>query len=107
VVDTAIHWVPLTAPEDVWETWRGIDQAARLRVLVDAYGLGDSDRSLLVDLAVTGAQGSWLRMRAAAEQRGGGWARMWDEGVGDVIRRREEWLVSSRRTLNEVLLRDR
>jgi hypothetical protein len=107
VVNTAVHWAPLAAPEDVWQTWQGIDQADRFRVLVDAYGLDDTGRTQLVDLAVAGAQGSWLRMRAAAEQRGGGWARMWDQGVGEVIRRREEWLVCSRRTLNEALLRGR
>jgi hypothetical protein len=31
-------------------------------------------------------------MRHRAEVDGGGWRRMWDEGVGDVIKRREAWL---------------
>ncbi len=31
-------------------------------------------------------------MKHHAETRGGGWQRMWDEGVGDVIKRREAWL---------------
>lgn len=106
LVNTAVHWAPLAAPEDVWRTWQGVDQAGRWRVLVDAYGLGEADRGQLVDHAIAGAQGSWLRMRAAAEQLGGGWARMWQEGAGDRIRRREEWLASSRRRLNDALLRD-
>jgi hypothetical protein len=44
------------------------------------------------------------RMRAAAEQLGGGWARMWSEGVGDAIARREQWLRASRPTLDAALL---
>jgi hypothetical protein len=31
-------------------------------------------------------------MKHRAETLGGGWQRMWDEGVGDVIKRREAWL---------------
>jgi hypothetical protein len=43
-------------------------------------------------------------MRAAAEQLGGGWARMWDEGVGDAIRRRERWLMDHGDRLTAALL---
>jgi len=32
-------------------------------------------------------------MRGAAEHYGGGWAQMWNDGVGDLIRRRRAWLV--------------
>jgi len=35
---------------------------------------------------------SWYLMKQRAETRGGGWQRMWDEGVGEVIKRREAWL---------------
>jgi hypothetical protein len=35
---------------------------------------------------------SWHLMKERAEIDGGGWQRMWDEGVGDVIKRREAWL---------------
>jgi hypothetical protein len=31
-------------------------------------------------------------MRWRAEHLGGGWARMWQEGVGDRIERRRAWL---------------
>lgn len=31
-------------------------------------------------------------MKHIAEEQGGGWARMWQEGVGDRIKRREAWL---------------
>lgn len=32
-------------------------------------------------------------------QLGGGWARMWVEGAGDTIRRRQAWLVEQRERL--------
>ncbi len=42
-------------------------------------------------------------MRHAALHRGGGWARMWDEGVGDVIRRSHDWLRAERGALEAAL----
>jgi Ser/Thr protein kinase RdoA (MazF antagonist) len=94
--NTAMHWVPLRPPADIWPTWTAVDQMARLRVFADAYGLSIEDRAALPALAVERAGTGWLRMRAAAEQHGGGWARMWAEGVGDAIRRREAWLIERR-----------
>jgi hypothetical protein len=35
-------------------------------------------------------------MKWNADNLGGGWARMWDEGVGDVISRRVAWFASVR-----------
>lgn len=103
--NTAMHWVPLRAPEDVWPTWRGkIDQAARLRIFADAYGLSAVDRLKLPDLGVERAGLTWQRMKASAEQLGGGWRRMWDEGVGDQILRRRDWLTSHRQELISALL---
>jgi Ser/Thr protein kinase RdoA (MazF antagonist) len=94
--NTAMHWVPLRAPQDIWPTWRGVDQPTRLRVFADGYGLSAADRLALPELGVARAETTWLRMRAAAQQLGGGWARMWAEGVGDAIRRRQAWLAESR-----------
>ena len=94
--NTAMHWVPLRDPADVWPAWRHVDQAARLRLFADAYGLTADERAGLVDLGVARCDATWLRMRAAAEQLGGGWARMWDDGVGEAIRRRQAWLVRER-----------
>jgi hypothetical protein len=97
--NTAMHWVPLRPPEDVWSTWRGVDQPARLRVFADAYGLTSAERASLPEVGIAHADISWLRMRASAEQFGGGWARMWADGVGDAIRRRQAWLAASRQEL--------
>jgi Ser/Thr protein kinase RdoA (MazF antagonist) len=104
VWNTATHWVPMRAPADVWPTWAGVDQAARLRVLADGYGLTAAERATIVDLGIVRTDVSWRRMRAAAEQLGGGWARMWEAGVGDAIRRRERWLAEQRDALTAALL---
>jgi len=96
--NTAMHWVPLRPPEDVWPTWPAAarNQLARLRLFADAYGLSTEDRVALPALGVERARFSFRRMREAAEQHGGGWARMWAEGVGDATRRREAWLTAHR-----------
>ena len=101
--NTAMHWVPLRAPQDVWPTWAPVDQPRRLRLFADAYGLSAAERRALPDLGIAHADRSWLRMRASAEQLGGGWARMWAAGVGDAIRRRQSWLIASREALLEAL----
>lgn len=101
--NTAMHWVPLRDPADVWPTWRGVDQMARLRVFAEAYGLTGPQRGDIVDLGIVRADASWLRMRARAERLGGGWARMWDEGVGELIRRRKAWLAAMKPELKRAL----
>jgi hypothetical protein len=103
--NTAMHWVPLRPPGDVWPTWYGVNQFDRLRLFADAYGLTTDERTALPDLGITHADGGWHRMRAAAEQLGGGWARMWRAGVGDAIRRRRRWLVEHRNDLLDALTR--
>jgi hypothetical protein len=105
VVNTAMWWVPLMPPEDRDPAFASGDVPDRLARFVDAYGLEDGGRAAFVDVAVAGATRSWHRMRAAAEQRGGGWARMWAEGVGDRILRRRAWLLDERASLEEALRR--
>lgn len=102
--NTAMHWVPLRPAADVWPTWRGIDRFARLRRFADAYGLSADERAALPDLGITLAGGSWRRMKASAEQLGGGWARMWADGVGDAIRRRQRWLADEKANVLAALL---
>jgi Ser/Thr protein kinase RdoA (MazF antagonist) len=103
VVNTATHWVPLRDPVDVWPGWSTTKQPARLRLLADAYGLTAARRSSLVDVAVARADRMWLSMRGAAEHYGGGWAQMWDHGVGDLIRRRRAWLIDRSDDLRRAL----
>jgi Ser/Thr protein kinase RdoA (MazF antagonist) len=102
--NTAMHWVPLRPPVDVWPAWQGVDQAARLRRFADGYGLTRAERAALPNLGIERADVTWLRMKAAAETLGGGWARMWAEGVGDAIRRRQAWLSREKPRLLAALL---
>ena len=87
-----LYWAPLNEPQDVDPNLRGLDAPRRCRILADAYGMSDRDRARLVEVAVLRTRRSWHLMKHRAEVDGGGWQRMWDEGVGDVIKRREAWL---------------
>ena len=77
VVNTAMHGVPLRHPDDLAPHWRSLDVPARLRLFADTYGLDRAGREGFAQLAIARAAASRHRMRAAAEQLGGGWARMW------------------------------
>ena len=86
-----LWWGPWMPPADRAPAMRDADPASRARLALDAYGL--DDRSALVPVSVNLAERTWHLMRWRAEHLGGGWARMWDEGVGDRILRRRVWLV--------------
>jgi hypothetical protein len=85
-------WAPFADPRDVDPLLEGVDVPRRARILADAYGLSDADRERIVEVAVVRTRRSWYLMKHRAETHGGGWQRMWDDGVGDVIKRREAWL---------------
>jgi hypothetical protein len=104
VLNTAMWWVPLQHPEDRAPAHAGVDAPARLRLLLDAYGLPAADRGELLDVADRSWRRSWLTMRYNAEHRGGGWARMWADGVGDVIERRRAWFGAERAALRAAAL---
>jgi hypothetical protein len=87
-----LWWGPLNEPLDVAPALRGVDAPRRCRMLADAYGMTERDRLRLVEVAVLRTRRSWFLMKLRAELDGGGWQRMWDEGVGDLIKRREAWL---------------
>ncbi|WP_243062137.1 phosphotransferase [Humibacter sp. RRB41] len=82
-------WMPESDREDVARRLDPVDTGA---LIVDAYGLDDAARATLVDLSINGADRSWFTMKSRAETLGGGWRRMWEEGVGDRILRRAQWL---------------
>ena len=103
VVNTAMWWVPLFPEADRDPALANCDAPTRLAMFVDAYGLTDALRARFCDLAIDGATRSWHRMQANAEQRGGGWARMWAEGVGDRILRRRTWMIEHRATIEAAL----
>lgn len=95
-VNTATHWVPLRARVDAWPGWPTSGQPERLRLLADAYGLTPTQRHGLIDVALSRADRMRLAMKSAADHLGGGWATMWDHGVGDLVRRRRDWLLATR-----------
>ena len=96
-------WVPLADPRDADPLLRDVDVPRRSRILADAYGLSGTDRERIMEVAMLRTRRAWYLMRHQAETRGGGWQRMWDEGVGDVIKRREAWLDRHAATLTAAL----
>ena len=103
VINTAMWWVPLFPPEDRDPALAAVDVPTRLSTFVDSYGLGDAERMAFLEVAIDGATRAWYRMQANAEHRGGGWARMWNDGVGERILRRRAWLLEHRATLDRAL----
>ncbi len=106
VINALIWWAPLTDPVDRDPRLAGLDVPRRCRVFADAYGLGASARADLVGSALIMADRSWLLMQHRARHLGGGWARMWDDGVGEVIRRRRDWLRREGPAITEALLHE-
>jgi hypothetical protein len=98
-----LWWAPLMPPEDRQEVLRDVDAPARARLLVDAYGLGPVERRHVVNVAISSAERSWFTMRERARRDGGGWQRMWDEGVGDRIHRRQAWLADNAAALHQII----
>ncbi len=106
VVNLLLWWAGWMAPEDRNPVFQGVDPGERGRLLVDTYGLSDEEKEWVVPVAISAAQQSWHWMKHRAEDQGGGWRRMWDEGVGDQIRRREHWLVAEQDALRRTLMED-
>jgi hypothetical protein len=98
-----LYWAPLNEPQDVDPGLRGLDAPRRCRILADAYGMSDRDRSRLVEVATLRTRRSWHLMKHRAEVAGGGWQRMWDEGVGEIIKRREAWLERNSAAIDAAL----
>lgn len=95
VANLLLWWGGWQAPEDRDPAFAGVDVAEHARALVDAYGLAAADRAWVVPVSISTADRSWFSMRDRAQRLGGGWARMWAGGVGDVIARRGDWLRNS------------
>ena len=96
-------WAPLFDPRDADPLLREADAPRRARILADAYGLSGTDRERIIESGIMQTRRAWYLMKHRAETRGGGWQRMWDEGVGDVIKRRESWLDRHAATLTAAL----
>ncbi|MFP5347619.1 MAG: phosphotransferase enzyme family protein [Actinomycetes bacterium] len=104
VANTCLHWAPVQDPVDRTRALADADPFRRCRVIADGYGLSRDGRRQMVDVLPRGTRVGWHRMLLAAQTFGGGWARMWDDGVGDVIKRREAWLLAEGPRLAAALL---
>jgi hypothetical protein len=105
VCNLLLWWAPLMPVVDRESAVRDVNAVARAALLVDEYGLGADDRQQVVPVARNSADRAWYSMRNRAERLGGGWQRMWDEGVGDRILRRQQWLTEHADELSEALTR--
>jgi hypothetical protein len=103
LANTAMHWVPLCDPSDRATVHSGVNIGARLRLMLDAYGRDVVSAAGLLEACALRFAGGYDAMRWNAEHLGGGWARMWREGVGEVIRRRVAWFDSERASLAAAL----
>jgi hypothetical protein len=97
-------WAPLGDPADAGPLLKDVDVPRRCGILADAYGMSRADRERVVDVAIVRSRRSWHLMRRRADQLGGGWQRMWDEGAGDQINRRLAWLERNAHTLRQALI---
>ncbi|MEU8268218.1 phosphotransferase [Sphaerisporangium sp. NPDC049002] len=86
------HWAPIADPIDRDPLQRDLDVGARLRLFCDAYGFEARDRRRLLELSRLRFDRSYVAMRSRALTNGGGWARMWEDGAGERIRRASAWL---------------
>jgi len=104
VANLMLWWAPLGADADLDPEFRGLDRQRRCRLIADAYGLAAPDRQRLMQLTIDRNTRAWHTMKYRAETLGGGWQRMWSEGVGDTIRHRQTWLEENADSLTSALL---
>ena len=104
VVNLMLWWAPLGDDAELDPGMRGLDRHRRCRLIADAYGLSVPDRQRLMVLAIGLGERGWHVMKYRAETLGGGWERMWSEGVGDQIRQRQIWLEENADSLTTALI---
>ncbi|HZC73997.1 MAG TPA: hypothetical protein VE442_25140 [Jatrophihabitans sp.] len=103
LANTAMHWVPMCDPADREPVYASVDVAERLKLMLDAYGRDHFSAAKFLHAAQLRFAGSHAIMKWNAANLGGGWQRMWDEGVGEVIRRRIDWFAAVRNDLANAL----
>ena len=103
VANLLLWWGGWMPEADREAATRQLDPAEAGASIVGAYGLDDEARATLVALSINAADRSWFLMKSRAETLGGGWRRMWDDGVGDRILRRAQWLRDNARELHRAV----
>lgn len=104
LVNLMLWWAPFGDDADLDPAQRGLDRPRRCRLIADAYGLSLPDRHRLMDLSSALNERGWHTMKYRAETMGGGWQRMWSEGVGDSIKHRQVWLDDNADSITAALL---
>jgi hypothetical protein len=104
MVNLMLWWAPLGDDADLDPGFRGLDRPRRCRLIADAYDLSLRDRQRLMELAIGLNERAWHTMKYRAETLGGGWRRMWDEGVGEKITRRQDWLEAHADAITTALI---
>ncbi|HET6985388.1 MAG TPA: phosphotransferase [Kribbella sp.] len=104
LVNLMLWWAPLGDDADVDPAFRGVDRLRRCRLIADAYDLADPDRRRLMELAIGLNRRAWHTMKYRADTLGGGWQRMWSEGVGDKIMNRQTWLEKNADAITAALI---
>ncbi len=92
VCSMLLWWAPLMPAQDREGSVRHLDVFARAALMVSAYGLAKADRALIAPAILNSTERTWHAMRHRAVQRGGPWQRLWDEGLGERLIRRRQWL---------------
>jgi hypothetical protein len=87
-------WCPLRPDDDVHDTRRG-RALERLRIFVDAYGLGADERALLLASLVPSHDWIYGFIESAAKAGQGGFANYWTGDVPARTRRTRAWLLGS------------
>jgi hypothetical protein len=104
VVNLLLWWAPLGEDADLDPEFRGLDRPHRCRLIADAYGLSEPDRRRLMELSIALNERSWHNMKYRADTLGGGWQRMWSEGVGDKIKHRQVWFEENADSITAALI---
>jgi hypothetical protein len=95
-------WVPLRDPVDVTDQRAG-RTAERLRLFVDAYGLGGEERSRVAAAASRSHTWCYDIVRAGAEQGQPGYADYWTSGAIRHDERGRRWLIEQQDALQRAL----
>ena len=103
LANTAMHWVPMRDPHDRGPAYAGVDVVRRVQLLLDGYGMDRISVEQFLDACAMRFTGLYTPMKWNAEHLGGGWARMWADGVGEVILRRAAWFDDFRAELGSRL----
>jgi Phosphotransferase enzyme family len=104
VANVLLWWAPLMPRPDREPVLREVNAHRRAALIVDAYGLGADDRARVIATARNDADRAWYSMRDRAERLGGGWRRMWEDGVGERILRRQAWLAENAASLEAAVV---